>query len=335
MRRGAGIGGLIQSQQQSTQYKSVGKQLEETQVEQLRSQLALFQSQLSSFASRYRADINANPILRYHFHTMCTSMGVDPLASSSALRLLLLPLLLALLLLRPVRLLLLSRRPHRRELQHHRSQQRRHHQHGRAAASPASPRLLPHLRLRRRHRHLPAHAAWAAASAILTLSAGQQMIRSVPTEMNVDEMRVMQWSSSRQTGGGGGGSRGGWSMRHMEDELKWTTRRVQEVTAGWWRAAWSGSTPGRQREARTSTGSTRFSSRSAPRPEPSLQTRREVDDDSAAASEQARQTAPAVGTPHEAKSGDTLHDLYRAGQLSVNQSTQSASCRSRTDTASQ
>jgi ESCRT-II complex subunit VPS22 len=228
MRRGAGIGGLIQSQQQSTQYKSVGKQLEESQVEQLRSQLSLFQSQLSSFASRYRADINANPILRYHFHTMCTSMGVDPLASSpSASSSSLFSSLFSSSGLSDFYFSLAVHIAESCSI---------------TAASNGGILSMDELLLRLRRRvsspisasdvitAISQLACLGGGFSILTLSAGQQMIRSVPTEMNVDEMRVMQWSSSRQTGGGGGGGRGGWSTRHMEDELKWTTRRVQEVT---------------------------------------------------------------------------------------------------------
>ena len=66
-------------------FKDVGKQLEQSQLEALTAQLQLFQSHLSSFALHHRSAINANPILRYQFHSMCTSIGVDPLSTQRSL----------------------------------------------------------------------------------------------------------------------------------------------------------------------------------------------------------------------------------------------------------
>ena len=59
-----------------------GKKIEDTHMSQLSAQLSLFQSQLSAFASQYKHDITANPVLRYQFQQMCSSIGVDPLASN-------------------------------------------------------------------------------------------------------------------------------------------------------------------------------------------------------------------------------------------------------------
>ncbi len=41
----------------------------------------VFREQLEAFALKHKKDINKDPVLRKRFHEMCSSVGVDPLAS--------------------------------------------------------------------------------------------------------------------------------------------------------------------------------------------------------------------------------------------------------------
>ena len=56
------------------------------QAEQLNTQLSVFQSALTYFAVEHAAEIRNNAAFRSEFAKMCTSIGVDPLAGSSANR---------------------------------------------------------------------------------------------------------------------------------------------------------------------------------------------------------------------------------------------------------
>jgi len=52
------------------------------QVQQLKDLHEKFRISLESFAHQHQKEINKNPVLRVHFQKMCTTIGVDPLASS-------------------------------------------------------------------------------------------------------------------------------------------------------------------------------------------------------------------------------------------------------------
>jgi ESCRT-II complex subunit VPS22 len=45
-------------------------------------QLLLFRSKLEEFAFKHKAEIRGDPVFRAQFHAMCSSIGVDPLASN-------------------------------------------------------------------------------------------------------------------------------------------------------------------------------------------------------------------------------------------------------------
>jgi ESCRT-II complex subunit VPS22 len=82
MRRGVGVGALKKHTESKTQYKQVADQLEQSQISYLTQQTAEFQKNLELFASKHKAQINANPIFRNQFSDMCSKLGVDPLASN-------------------------------------------------------------------------------------------------------------------------------------------------------------------------------------------------------------------------------------------------------------
>ncbi|CCG84863.1 protein of unknown function [Taphrina deformans PYCC 5710] len=62
-------------------FKTFGTDLVKTQYEQLSSQLETFQQALSAFAATHAKDIRANPAFRTQFGQMCAAIGIDPLAS--------------------------------------------------------------------------------------------------------------------------------------------------------------------------------------------------------------------------------------------------------------
>ena len=76
--------------QKQEEFQKLGNQLAAQQLEQvglyflylyqLQLQLATFKTNLQDFATKYAQDIRKDPTFRQHFHTMCMSIGVDPLA---------------------------------------------------------------------------------------------------------------------------------------------------------------------------------------------------------------------------------------------------------------
>lgn len=61
-------------------YAQVGAALESSQLAHLQSSLATFRSSLEQFAFQHKHAIASNPVFRAQFHSMCLSIGVDPLA---------------------------------------------------------------------------------------------------------------------------------------------------------------------------------------------------------------------------------------------------------------
>jgi len=82
MRRKAGIHGLKKRQEQRSNFKKVGSEIQESDLKALQEQMKTFQSSLEAFAKKHKGDINKHPELRKHFHEMCCNVGVDPLQSS-------------------------------------------------------------------------------------------------------------------------------------------------------------------------------------------------------------------------------------------------------------
>ena len=80
-RRGVGIGSIQRQQKRLEKYEEKGKDLADTKVEHVNTQLTLFHEQLSQFAARHRHEITHDAVFRLHFQKMCTAIGVDPLAS--------------------------------------------------------------------------------------------------------------------------------------------------------------------------------------------------------------------------------------------------------------
>ncbi|BFZ59374.1 ESCRT II complex subunit Dot2 [Saitoella coloradoensis] len=80
-RRGVGLAAFDRDQQQRSQYQELGSALLKTHIDELTSQLATFQSTLSSFATLHAREIRSDPEFREKFSRMCAAIGVDPLSS--------------------------------------------------------------------------------------------------------------------------------------------------------------------------------------------------------------------------------------------------------------
>ncbi|KAI9850804.1 MAG: hypothetical protein M1838_005059 [Thelocarpon superellum] len=83
MRKGVGLGAFDRRQLTSQQYASHGNALRTEQLSSLSTQLSVFQSLLHEFSITHAKDIRSNPTFRAEFARMCHTIGVDPLASSS------------------------------------------------------------------------------------------------------------------------------------------------------------------------------------------------------------------------------------------------------------
>lgn len=82
-RRGVGLGALTRTSQSQQQYQSHGSLIQKTHIDELTTQLSVFQAALAQFARTHAKDIRSNPEFRAEFARMCAAIGVDPLASSS------------------------------------------------------------------------------------------------------------------------------------------------------------------------------------------------------------------------------------------------------------
>merc|ERR1711991_102900 len=81
MSRGVGVGALKKAQERNSQLALQGAKLDEREMAAMRDQMKVFKEKLEEFAMQHKKEINKAPILRKRFHEMCTSIGVDPLAS--------------------------------------------------------------------------------------------------------------------------------------------------------------------------------------------------------------------------------------------------------------
>lgn len=81
-RRVGGFSQIYRLQEAERQYNKVGNTFAERNMEQMKAQLQVFKSNLVEFSRKYRKDISKDPVLRQRFQIMCSTIGVDPLASN-------------------------------------------------------------------------------------------------------------------------------------------------------------------------------------------------------------------------------------------------------------
>jgi ESCRT-II complex subunit VPS22 len=77
---GAGLAALQRQQESLKSFDVLSNQLSASQVENLHAHLDQFRAALTHFATHHRADIRRDPRFRRAFQQMCASIGVDPLA---------------------------------------------------------------------------------------------------------------------------------------------------------------------------------------------------------------------------------------------------------------
>ncbi|KAI9820248.1 MAG: hypothetical protein M1827_005870 [Pycnora praestabilis] len=82
-RKGVGLGAFSNRNLTASQYASHGSTLRSEHLSSLQTQLSVFQSLLHQFSLTHAKDIKSNPTFRAEFARMCNAIGVDPLASSN------------------------------------------------------------------------------------------------------------------------------------------------------------------------------------------------------------------------------------------------------------
>ncbi|KAH0535985.1 hypothetical protein FGG08_007122 [Glutinoglossum americanum] len=82
-KKGVGLAAFDRRHLSSQQYADHGRIIHRQHIDELSTQLAIFQSLLAHFSNTHSAAIRSDPSFRAAFARMCTAIGVDPLASSS------------------------------------------------------------------------------------------------------------------------------------------------------------------------------------------------------------------------------------------------------------
>nr|CAG4641044.1 EOG090X09XM [Eulimnadia texana] len=82
MKRRPGIGAIRKQRLEQERFKDKGTLLQENMFEQMSEQMQTFKTKLEEFAAKHRNEIRKDPQFRRQFQEMCSSIGVDPLASS-------------------------------------------------------------------------------------------------------------------------------------------------------------------------------------------------------------------------------------------------------------
>lgn len=85
MRRGPGIAGLQHAARAREQFKLTGEDVKKSSLQAMKDQMAVFKASLEEFAHKYKKSIRQDPAFRAQFHVMCANIGVDPLASNKGM----------------------------------------------------------------------------------------------------------------------------------------------------------------------------------------------------------------------------------------------------------
>ena len=80
---GVGFAAFNQRVISTQQLQEHGNSIRRTHVDELNTQLSVFQAALANFSRTHADDIRSNPQFRNEFSKICNAIGVDPLASSS------------------------------------------------------------------------------------------------------------------------------------------------------------------------------------------------------------------------------------------------------------
>jgi ESCRT-II complex subunit VPS22 len=82
-KKGVGLAAFDRRHLSTQQYADHGRIIHRQHIDELSTQLAIFQSLLAHFSTTHSAAIRSDPSFRATFARMCNAIGVDPLASSS------------------------------------------------------------------------------------------------------------------------------------------------------------------------------------------------------------------------------------------------------------
>ncbi|CAG5120856.1 unnamed protein product [Candidula unifasciata] len=81
-RRPLGVAAIKNKSLAQAKFKDKGTEIAENQFTQMEHLMEMFKNNLEDFAVKHRDDIRRDPEFRLQFQEMCSSVGVDPLASS-------------------------------------------------------------------------------------------------------------------------------------------------------------------------------------------------------------------------------------------------------------
>lgn len=81
-RRGHGIGAINKKTLAQAKYKDKGTEMAADQLNQMAKQMEAFKGYLEDFAAKHKDQIKKDSEFRVAFQEMCSTIGVDPLASS-------------------------------------------------------------------------------------------------------------------------------------------------------------------------------------------------------------------------------------------------------------
>merc|ERR1711899_169512 len=80
-RRPVGVGAIKKDKAAAEKFKAKTAQLQESSFQAMTNQMETFREKLEEFARSHKQEIRKDPEFRRHFQEMCSSIGVDPLAS--------------------------------------------------------------------------------------------------------------------------------------------------------------------------------------------------------------------------------------------------------------
>jgi ESCRT-II complex subunit VPS22 len=73
---------LAEKRRDEARILGVGKAIAADHAKHVETQLAVFKERLVQFSTKYRHEINRDPVFRNEFAKMTKAVGVDPLASN-------------------------------------------------------------------------------------------------------------------------------------------------------------------------------------------------------------------------------------------------------------
>ncbi len=214
MRRRPGIGGIQKQRLEQEKYRDKGTILQENQLEQMSQQLEVFRTNLEEFASKHKNEIKKNAQFRKQFQEMCSSIGVDPLASSKGFWAVLgIGDFYHELSVQVVEVCLATN----------------YKTGGLIGLNELRQRLVKARGKSKQHQEISNEDLLCAAKklnifgngfSIIQVSKGQYFVQSVPGELSMDHTAILQLAS--------GQNKASVSVSIIRNQLRWETERIQK-----------------------------------------------------------------------------------------------------------